>query len=66
MAYTPPLAPVENTINSPEQYGLNSHFTRTTEIEGGNFIHTDSVYNALLTSSSCSTTCSSGTSRSPR
>ncbi len=52
MAYTPPLAPVENTINSPEQYGLNSHFTRTTDIEGGNFIHTDSVYNALFNAAS--------------
>ena len=46
-----------------------------------NFVHTDAVYNALMnatyqmedrlkacrrTSSSCSTTCSSGTSRSPR
>ena len=52
MAYTPPLAPVENTINSPEQYGLNSHFTRTSSIEGGNFIHTDSVYNALFNAAS--------------
>ena len=54
MAYTPPLAPVENTINSPEQYGLNSHFTRvsTSDIEGGNFIHTDSVYNALFNAAS--------------
>ncbi len=52
MAYTPPLAPVENTINSPEQYGLNSHFTRTTDIESGNFIHTDSVYNALFNAAS--------------
>ena len=52
MAYTPPLAPVENTINSPEQYGLNSHFTRTTSIEGGNFIHTVSVYNALFNAAS--------------
>ena len=52
MAYTPPLAPVENTINSPEQYGLNSHFTRTDNIEGGNYIHTDSVYNALFNAAS--------------
>ena len=54
MAYTPPLAPVENTINSPEQYGLNSHFTRASaqEIESGNFIHTDSVYNALFNAAS--------------
>ena len=52
MAYTAPLAPVENTINSPEQYGLNSHFYRTTDIEGGDFIHTDSVYNALFNAAS--------------
>ena len=48
MAYTAPLADVVNTINSPEQYGLNSHFVRTENIEGGNYIHTDSVYNALF------------------
>ena len=54
MAYTAPLAPVENTINSPEQYGLESHFYRVTKgsIDAGQFIHTDSVYNALFNAAS--------------
>jgi len=54
MAYIAPLADVENTVNSPEQYGLNTHFTRVDEadISAGKFIHTDSVYNALFAAAS--------------
>ena len=47
-----PLAPVTNEIASPEVKDMNAHFTRTTDIEGGNFIHTDSVYNALFNAAS--------------
>ena len=47
-----PLAPVTNEIASPEVKDMNVHFTRTTDIEGGNFIHTDSVYNALFNAAS--------------
>ena len=47
-----PLAPVTNEIASPEVKDVNAHFTRTTDIESGNFIHTDSVYNALFNAAS--------------
>ena len=52
MATISPLAPVTNEISSPEIKDMNAHFTRTTNIEGGNFIHTDSVYNALFNAAS--------------
>ena len=52
MATTNPLAPVTNTIASPTVQSLNTHFTRTDSIEGGNYIHTDSVYNALFNAAS--------------
>ena len=52
MATTNPLAPVTNDIASPNVQPLNTHFTRTDSIEGGNFIHTDSVYNALFNAAS--------------
>jgi len=52
MATWTPLAPVTNDIASPEYKDMNAHFTRTTDIEGGNFIHTDSVYNALFNAAS--------------
>jgi len=47
-----PLAPVTNEIASPEVKDMNAHFTRTDSIEGGNYIHTDSVYNALFNAAS--------------
>ena len=47
-----PLAPVSNEIASPEVKDMNAHFTRTNDIEGGNYIHTDSVYNALFNAAS--------------
>ena len=52
MASTNPLAPVTNDIASPNVQSLNTHFTRTDSIEGGNYIHTDSVYNALFNAAS--------------
>ena len=52
MASTNPLAPVTNDIASPNVRSLNTHFTRTDSIEGGNYIHTDSVYNALFNAAS--------------
>ena len=52
MATWTPLAPVTNDIASPEYKDMNVHFTRTTEIESGNFIHADSVYNALFNAAS--------------
>ena len=52
MATISPLAPVTNDIESPGIKDMNAHFTRTTDIEGGNFIHTDSVYNALFNAAS--------------
>ena len=86
MATQSPLQPISDNIPSPSLKLQQRHYERVASdsIEGGNFIHTDSVYNALFnaasamearlkeslenrrTSSSCSTTCSSGTSRSPR
>ena len=47
-----PLAPVSNEIASPEVKDMNAHFTRTDDIESGNYIHTDSVYNALFNAAS--------------
>ena len=52
MATISPLATVTNEIASPELKDLNTHFTRTTGIESGDFIHTDSVYNALFNAAS--------------
>ena len=52
MAYIEPLADVASghTLNSPEFYGINTHFTRVSDesIAAGDFIHTDSVYSALF------------------
>ena len=91
MATQSPLQPISDDIPSPNLRLQQRHYERVaaSSIEGGNFIHTDSVYNALFnaasamearlkeslenyqqhptcrrTSSSCNTTCSSGTSRS--
>ena len=54
MATTSPLAPVTNSIASPELKDLNTHFYRVTDesIAAGSFIHTDSVYNALMNAAS--------------
>ena len=54
MATTSPLAPVTNSIASPELKDLNTHFYRVTDesIANGQFIHTDSVYNALMNAAS--------------
>ena len=52
MATTAPLANVTNEIACPNVTPVNTHFTRTTNIEGGEFIHTDSVYNALFNAAS--------------
>ena len=45
-----PLAPVSNEIASPNVRPVNEHFTRVsdTSITSGQYIHTDSVYNALF------------------
>ena len=55
MAYIAPLADVASghTVNSPEFYGLDTHFARVGSKSGesvtsGNFIHTDSVYSVLF------------------
>ena len=96
---TPLVGALTNDPLSPDIKTQQAHYYRVDDgsISGGKFIHTDSVYNALMnaasamearlkeslenyqehpdiqanlpsrrTSSSCSTTCSSGTSRSPR
>ena len=54
MAYTPALTDVASghTVNSPEFYGLNTHFARVSNVESGEFIHTDSVYSALFNAAS--------------
>ena len=54
MAYTPALTDVASahTVNSPEFYGLNTHFARVSDVESGEFIHTDSVYSALFNAAS--------------
>ena len=54
MATTSPLAPVTNTIKSPELKDQETHFYRVTDtsITAGQFIHTDSVYNALMNAAS--------------
>ena len=54
MATTSPLAPVTNGIASPELKDQNAHFYRVTDesIAAGQFIHTDSVYNALMNAAS--------------
>ena len=52
MATTAPLANVTNEVACPNINPVNTHFTRTTNIEGGEFIHTDSVYNALFNAAS--------------
>ena len=52
MDTTAPLANVTNEIASPSFNPVKTHFTRTTNIEGGEFIHTDSVYNALFNAAS--------------
>ena len=54
MAYTPALTDVASghTVNSPEFYGLQTHFARVSNVESGEFIHTDSVYSALFNAAS--------------
>ena len=50
-----PLASgITNTINSPDIVAQNPHFYRVSanSITNGDFIHTDSVYNALMNAAS--------------
>ena len=57
MAYThtdgtPLVGTITNDYLSPDVRPNKTHFQRTENIEGGGFIHTDSVYNALFNAAS--------------
>ena len=54
MATQSPLQPISDDIPSPNLRLQQRHFERVAagSIEGGNFIHTDSVYNALFNAAS--------------
>jgi len=48
----PPLQPISDDIKSPGLTYQQRHFQRVSNIEGGNYIHTDSVYNVLFNAAS--------------
>jgi len=54
MAETAPLATITQTFLQPDVQRLETHYTRVTDasITAGEFIHTDSVYNALMNAAS--------------
>ncbi len=54
MATQSPLQPISDNILSPSLKLQERHYERVTSgsIAGGNFIHTDSVYNALFNAAS--------------
>ena len=54
MATQSPLQPISDNIPSPSLKLQQRHYERVSagSIEGGNFIHTDSVYNALFNAAS--------------
>ena len=54
MATQAPLQPISDNIPSPSLKLQQRHYERVAagSIEGGNFIHTDSVYNALFNAAS--------------
>ena len=54
MATQPPPQPISDDIPSPNLRLQQRHYERVaaSSIEGGNFIHTDSVYNALFNAAS--------------
>ena len=54
MATQSPLQPISDNIPSPSLKLQQRHYERVASdsIEGGNFIHTDSVYNALFNAAS--------------
>ena len=54
MATQAPLQPISDNIPSPSLRLQERHYERvsTANIEAGNFIHTDSVYNALFNAAS--------------
>ncbi|MBO7483463.1 MAG: hypothetical protein J6U17_06235 [Kiritimatiellae bacterium] len=49
---TPLVGTITQDYLSPDVKTNKPHFYRTTDIEGGGFIHTDSVYNALFNAAS--------------
>ena len=49
---TPLVGAITQEVLNPDVKTNKAHFYRTTEIEGGGFIHTDSVYNALFNAAS--------------
>ena len=52
MANQQPLQPISEDISSPKLGYQQVHFERVNNITGGNYIHTDSVYNVLFNAAS--------------
>ena len=54
MTISPLITAIDKTTLSPEVKDVNTHITRVTQtsITSGEYIHTDSVYNALINAAS--------------